>query len=94
MRAEPMKLLGLNLSIPFTVRSGFAVPAFVSPACAANLWERCTFKRDALGVQALAFKAARHHCSGRFRNRKLVGSGQYSKCFFAAFSPGTNASRS
>src|SRR6202049_837923 len=43
--------------------------------------------------------------SGRFRGRKLVGSGRYSKCFFAgapsafcgapsAFLPGPNASRS
>src|ERR1700722_1554018 len=37
----------------------FAVPAFVSPACAANLWEGYTSKGT-----LLAFKAARHHYSG------------------------------
>jgi hypothetical protein len=37
----------------------FAVPAFVSPACAANLWEGCTSKGT-----LLAFKAARHHYFG------------------------------
>jgi hypothetical protein len=28
MRAEPMKLLGLNLAIPFAVRSGFRCSGF------------------------------------------------------------------
>jgi hypothetical protein len=37
----------------------FAVPAFVSPACAANLWEGYTSKGT-----LLAFKAARHHYFG------------------------------
>ena len=78
MRAKPMKLLGLNLAIPFAVRSGgscsgFAVPALVSLACAAKPLE----------AELRAFEAARHRFSGRFRARKLVGSSRYSKCFFA-----------
>jgi hypothetical protein len=52
MRAEPMKFLGLNVAIPFAVRSGFAVTAFALHLhCAADL------SRGA----PLAFKAARHH---------------------------------
>jgi hypothetical protein len=59
MRAEPMKLLGLNLAIPFAVRSGFRCSGF-----------RFTCqRRQPLGAKPLegtllAFKAARHHLFG------------------------------
>jgi len=36
MRAQPMKFLGLNLAIPFAVRSGFRCSGFLS-SCAADL---------------------------------------------------------
>jgi hypothetical protein len=66
--------LGLNVAIPFAVRSGFR----------SSLGLRC----QPLGASLLrallrAFKATRHRFSGRFRARKLVGSGPHSKCFFA-----------
>src|SRR5262249_4065471 len=59
MRAKPMKLLGLNLTIPFAVRSGgccsgFRCSGFVSLACAAKPQE----------AELRAFKAARHRCFG------------------------------
>ena len=70
--------LGLNLAIPSAVRSGFRSSGF------RLLGLRCL----PLGATLRAFKAARHHLSGRFRSRKLVGSGRYSKCFFCRFFAG------
>ena len=60
MRAKPMKLLGLNLTIPFAVRSGgccFRLSLFrlsFSLACAAKPLE----------AELRAFEAARHRCFG------------------------------
>ena len=83
MRTSPMKLLGLNVAIPSAVRSGFAVPAFALHwACTANLWEPIS-ESQSLRAMLRAFKATRHHISGRFRGGKLVGSDRHSKCFFA-----------
>jgi hypothetical protein len=50
-------------------------------ACAADLLEQ-TYWSQLLKSCSEAFRAARR-LMGRFRGRKLVGSGQYSKCFFA-----------
>src|SRR5262245_25093060 len=79
MRAKPMKLLGLKLTIPFAVRSGgccFRLSLFrlsFSLACAAKPLE----------AELRAFEAARHGCFGPIPCRKLVGSSRYSKYFFA-----------
>ena len=79
MRAKPMKLLGLNLTIPFAVRSGgccFRLSLFrlsFSLACAAKPLE----------AELRALRLRGTVVSGRFRARKLVGSGRYSKYFFA-----------
>jgi hypothetical protein len=79
-----MNLLGLNfrdlnLAIPYAVQSGFRYPAF---AFLPGL--RCQPLRAKLFELMLrAFRATRHTHLGRFRERKLVGSGQHSKCFFA-----------
>jgi hypothetical protein len=59
MRAAPIKLLGLNLAIPFAVRSGFRCSGFryTEPALP-NLCEGRTSKRDALGVQGGAAQSS------------------------------------
>ncbi len=79
MRAKPMKLLGLNLTIPFAVRSGGCCfrlrcsgSRFHSPA-RPNLGKRSSGRSRLRGTVV----------SGRFRARKLVGSVRHSKCFFA-----------
>jgi len=78
-RAQPMKYLGLhlhgmNLAILYAVQSGFRYPPGLRcQPLGANRQE----------AMLRAFKATRHPHSGRFRDRKLVGSGQHSKCFFA-----------
>ena len=59
-------------------------------ACAANLL-RGTFLYEG---HSWCSRRRGTIISGRFRRRKLVGSGRYSKCYFAAFLPGPNAPRS
>src|ERR1700728_1497152 len=62
----------------------FAVPALCLLAGAANLCEGRFRRSRRRGIIV----------SGRFRARKLVGSGRYSKRFFAAILPRSNASHS
>jgi hypothetical protein len=59
MRAKPMKLLGLNLTIPFAVRSGGCCSGF---RCSGSRSLACAAKPQEAELRA--FKAARHDCFG------------------------------
>jgi hypothetical protein len=82
MKLRVLNLRDLNLAIPYAVQSGFRYPpGLCCQPLGANPYSR-PFE-PASGSQLRAFRAARHPHLGRFRARTLVGSGQYSKRFFA-----------